>query len=866
MLQYLRAKEQYPDALLFFRLGDFYEMFYDDALKAAEYLGISQTFRGKGPEGEPIPMAGVPHHAAAGYITRLLKQGRKVAVCEQMADPKTVKGVVPREVVRVVTPGLCLEDDALDARSDNYLVVLHGGENNTVGLAAFELSTGELRATQLPDSAAALAEVVRLDPAELLLGDGVDVLGDELRAAFPNVATHALEDTTVDEGAIFEAILGDDQRLMAQLENAARRAAALGLDYAQKTQPGKAISVQRVGVYDPQAYLVLDEAAVRNLELVRTLSGEKSGSLLHHLDRTRTAMGGRMLRRRLLAPLTHVPSIHRRHDAVQAFVEDADGRGALRETLAGVGDLERLATKASLGLATPRDLGVVRDSLLAATRIAEQLGNASPALAALVPGDLCEQCSTKLTAELVDEPPVNHRDGGIVREGVDPDLDELRKLSSHSKDVILDLERRERERTGISSLKIKFTRVFGYYIEVTRSNLGLVPEDYIRKQTVANGERFVTEELAELQERILSADEGSKALEQKHFEGLRQAVAAEASRLRGLGAAIAAVDVGAALAEVAHRHDYVRPEVNATHDFRLVEARHPIVEGLVPSGAFVPNDVWLSGEAEPEKRGEATQLMVITGPNMSGKSTVMRQAALAAIMAQLGSFVPAREAVIGVVDRVYTRVGARDDLGEGLSTFMVEMKETAAILRGASRRSLVILDEIGRGTSTYDGLAIAWAVAEHLHDAIGCRAMFATHYHELTELAQTKPGAANYNVAAQEDGDDVVFLHKLVPGATGRSYGIAVARLAGVPGIVLARAKAILGDLEDGAALPGGGHARVRPLDESGSPQLELFVTLPANEVIKDSEVEKTLAALDVDRMTPVEALMTLSRLKGLLP
>ncbi|MCB9614330.1 MAG: DNA mismatch repair protein MutS [Sandaracinus sp.] len=863
MQQYLGAKEQYPDALLFFRLGDFYEMFYDDAVRCAELLDLALTSRGTGPDGEPIPMAGLPHHAAAGYVARLLRLGQKVAICEQMADPKSVKGVVPREVVRVVTPGLTVDDDALDARADNYLVALVRGET-TLGLAAFELSTGQLRAASLLDAAAAIGELARLEPRELLLPEGDDLGLTEGLAAL-GVAVRRAE-APKDDAALAEVLPAEElKRSREELPLEARRAAAAALLYAQAMQPSAKVAVQQIGLYDPRQHLVLDEAAVRNLELVRTLSGERRGSLLHFVDLTRTSMGARLLRRRLLAPLMDVASIRRRHDAVEAFVLDEPLRRSLRELLQGTADLERLTTKATLGVASPRDLGAIRGALEKAVEVDELLRahaatSTDDALARLLPNDLVPEVRDELRAMLVDEPPTNARDGGILREGLDADLDELRTLSSRSKDVVLELEQRERKRTGIASLKVKFTRVFGYYIEITRSNLDAVPSDYIRKQTIANGERFVTEELAELQEKILSADERSKALEQRLFDDLRARVASESFRLRSLAASLAELDVHAALAELAHRHGYVRPDVDESLALELKEARHPIVEQL-GSGSFVPNDVLLDSE------GEATpRLMVITGPNMAGKSTVMRQVALAAILAQAGSFVPATEARLGVVDRVFTRVGARDDLAEGQSTFMVEMREAASILRGATRRSLVVLDEVGRGTSTYDGLAIAWAIAEHLHDAIGCRGMFATHYHELQELAVTRPGVVNFNVAAQEYGEDVVFLRKLVPGGSSRSYGVAVARLAGVPPIVLARAKAILGDLERGAALPSGEHARMRPVDPKGRVQLELFgsVSAPA-EPAPESEVEKTLRELDVERMTPVEALVALARLRAML-
>ena len=867
MQQFLRAKEQYPEAILFFRLGDFYELFYDDAVRASQLLDIALTTRGKGPDGENIPMAGVPHHAATGYLTRLLEQGQQVAICEQMADPKTVKGVVPREVVRVVTPGLCLEEAALDARVANYLVALTS-EGSGVGLAAYELSTGELRACALDGEAAALAEVSRLETRELV-HDGT--LAETLLVALSSVGVRTARSIAAPEDA--RAVLvtslsgGDDENLGAQayeraaeaLAPVALKAAALALAYAQRSQPGQTLRVQRLAAHDPRAYLHLDEVAIRNLELVRTLAGEKKGSLLHLLDATRTPMGGRLLRRRLLAPLTDLAAIRRRHDAVEAFVTDGSVRAQVRDSLRSVGDVERLATRAALGVATPRDLGVIRDSLDAADALARWLCERAEAstddtLAALAPADRVLDLRDVLETGLVDAPPTTIREGGVVREGVDADLDELRDLSSRGKDRILAVEKREREATGITSLKVKYNKVFGYFIEVTRSNLAAVPDHYVRKQTIANGERYVTEELAELQDKILNADERSRRLEQSIFEDLRVRTAAEAHRLRALAEAVAAIDVAAGLAETAQQLDYVRPQVEDSRELELVESRHPIVEQLAAKGSFVPNDVRLSADG--------TRLVILTGPNMAGKSTVMRQVALGVILAQAGSFVPAASARIGIVDRIYTRVGASDALAEGRSTFMVEMREAASILRGATDRSLVILDEIGRGTSTYDGLAIAWAIAEHLHDVARCRAVFATHYHELCELAATREGVTNFNVAAKEYGDEVIFLHKLVPGGSSRSYGVAVARLAGVPPLVLARAKALLEDLESGDALPSGAPSRMRPVDAEGRAQLELFAA--AAPPPEPSATLQTLRNLEVERLTPLEALNALAQLKAL--
>ena len=861
MQQFFRAKDQYPDAILFFRLGDFYEMFFEDAVVASQLLDITLTSRSKTSEGEKIPMAGVPHHAAAGYVARLLELGQKVAICEQMEDPSKVKGVVPREVVRVVTPGLCLEPDALDARTHNYLVTVIERDGG-IGLAALELSTAELRACTVEDGASLLAELARLDPREVLIDAGEE-LREAARKTLPRAAFRAPDGPLDSDGAssVLRDLLGAHEAARAASEIAAAglAAAAEALRYARDSQPGAHVGVSRLGVYDPSSSLVLDEAAVRNLELVRTLDGERSGTLLALVDATRTPMGARLLRRRLLAPLTDVAAIRRRHDAVEALALDASLRDRLRESLAAVGDLERLATRVSLGMATPRDLGGVRDGLRAVAEacrtLAQREASTDDVLSRSMPDDACEDVAEMLATALVDEPPAVSTAGGIFREQIDAALDELRQLSASSKDVILELERRERVRTGIGSLKIRYTKVFGYYIEITKSNLESVPDDYRRKQTVANGERFVTPELDELQAKILNADERSRALEAEMFRELGERVREHVPRLRALAARVADLDVHAAFADAAHRYGYVRPEVDDTLSLDMRDVRHPVVERLSAAGEFVPNDVALDADG--------ARLMILTGPNMAGKSTAMRQVALAVILAQAGAFVPASAARIGVVDRIYTRVGASDNLGRGQSTFMVEMRETASILRGATKRSLVVLDEIGRGTSTYDGLAIAWAVAEHLHDAIGCRGLFATHYHELCELGATRPGVVNFNVAAKEYRGEVVFLHKLVPGGANKSYGVAVARLAGVPEIVLARARALLHDLERGAALPSGAPARMRPQDREGRPQLDLFAA-PAPP--PPSAVEETLRELDIDHLTPVDALVALARLKKMLP
>ena len=654
MQQFLRAKGKHPDAIVFFRLGDFYEMFYEDAIHAAQVLDIALTSRGTGPDGNKIPMAGVPHHAAAGYLANLLRHGEKVAICEQMAEPSSVKGVVPREVVRVVTPGLCLEPDALDARSENLLV----GVTRDGGVAALEVSTGTLRACAIELGPQLVAELVRLDPAEVLVEGGDPELDALCAQTLPHAAVRS--DVAAPSEELLRARLDDADAEGLVAEPAAAKAASLALEYAHAHQAQ--LQIHRASLYSPGERLMLDDAAVRNLELVRTLDGERQGSLLDLLDDTRTPMGARMLRHQLLEPLTDVDRIRRRHDALEIFVSDPRFRDAARDELAAIGDLERLAVRAAVGLATPRDLGIVRDGLRAAAKLdallAERPEHAlDDVLATLRPDDLCRDVLDLLDSALVASPPSIERQGGIFREGHLEELDELRALSTKSKDVVLSLERRERERTGIGSLKVKFTKVFGYYIEITKSKLDAVPTDYVRKQTIASGERFITAELAELQDRILHADERARALEGQAFEALRTAAGQHAPRVHRLARTLATVDVSATLAELAHQRGYIRPEVDSSRALSLVESRHPTVECFAAKGRFVPNDI----DLDPE----GTRFMLLTGPNMSGKSTAMRQAALAVIMAQAGGFVPAKRARIGIVDRIYTRVGASDHLARG---------------------------------------------------------------------------------------------------------------------------------------------------------------------------------------------------------
>ncbi|MBI2393568.1 MAG: DNA mismatch repair protein MutS [Deltaproteobacteria bacterium] len=875
MRQWFAAKERYPDALIFFRMGDFYELFLDDAVRASRLLGLTLTSRNKG-EPDEIPMAGAPHHNAHTYVARALSHGLSVAICEQMADPAKCKGIVPREVVRVITPGLVVDDHSLDARINHWLVAVERmDDGGAVGLAALDHSTGELLGCALSDTTSALAEIARLEPREVLLGPRAHDLVEAVTAVAPRTAIRR-EGAAVDDTDALRVLgdhLGPAEAANATREASAitRRAVARALGYAQSMTPGVRVKVSRLLAYDPVDTLQLDESTATHLELTRGADGDAATTLLTQLDATRTPAGARLLRRWILAPLAEVAAIRRRHDAVELFLLDAPLREAFRARLAEVGDLERLATRAALGQASPRDLGALRDGIGALPAIASILGSSRDPSAREILGldrplDLLDDVHAQLSRALQPSPPANARDGGVFRDGFDAVLDELAELRRSGDSVLLKLEARLREESGIPNVKLRFNKVFGWYLEVSRGNVEKVPASWRRKQTVANAERYSTDELDALQDKLLSAEDRHREREIELFDQLRAAVAAHGERLRDVAARLARWDVLAALADVAHRHDYVRPDVDDSLSMVLEESRHPVVERLAPTGGvgrFVPNDVVVSADAGGER------LLVITGPNMAGKSTLMRQVALACIMAQAGSFVAARGARIGVVDRVMTRVGASDSLARGASTFMVEMREAANILRRASRRSLIVLDEIGRGTSTYDGLSIAWAVAEHIHDVIGARTLFATHYHELCELAATCPGLANYSVAAKEIGDDVVFLHRLVKGGASRSYGIAVARLAGVPEPVLARARAILATLERGATLPGGKQASMRGRARDGSVQLDIFSSgagagAPA-EPARPHPVIETLRQVDLDRLAPIEAWQLVLKLKGLV-
>ncbi|MDP1572302.1 MAG: DNA mismatch repair protein MutS [Vicinamibacterales bacterium] len=862
MRQYLDAKRAHPSALVFFRMGDFYEMFYEDALVAARALDLTLTSRSKDPTGASIPMCGVPFHAADGYIGRLVSKGYRVAVCEQVEDPKKAKGVVKREVVRVVSPGTLTDAAYLDAREPAFLMAvsgLDGGDDAVVGAAVLDLSTGEFSVGEYRGRAGlqALADdVAVIRPREIVAPAGVDV-----RAAIPGVAQAeipltALEGWQFDYASARQTLL--DQLRVHGLEGfgldghePAVAACGALIRYLRDTQKADLLHVRTLRVRTSADALLVDPTTLKHLEVVESVSGGRAGSLLHEIDRTSTAMGGRLLRAWLLRPLVSLEAIRERLDAVEEFAFRTTERGKLRDTLRTVQDLERLASRVALSTAGPRDLVALKQSLAAAPRVKMLLAECEAPLVRSLLASLDELADVRgwIEQAVVDEPPALARDGGSLRDGVDAELDDLRHISRSGKQLIAEMEEAERARTGIASLKVRFNRVFGYYIEISKANLHLVPDDYLRKQTIAGGERFITPALKDYEEKVLGADERILERELTLFEALRQRVAAESSRVLDTARAIASLDVLAGLAETAAVANFTKPHVHEGDELVASDVRHPVVERLA-GGAFVPNDVSLDGTAR--------QLVILTGPNMGGKSTYLRQVALLSLLAQSGSFVPAREAKLSLVDRIYARVGASDNIARGQSTFMVEMQETAHILNGATSRSLVVLDEIGRGTATFDGLSIAWAVAEHLATSAVARpkTLFATHYHELTDLADGVEGVVNHHVAAREWQDDIIFLHKILPGRSDRSYGIQVARLAGLPPSVIARARAILGALETDELSRGGRPALSGAPAAAPQQQLGLFQT------VVDDRFRDRLRALDIDQTTPLEALRLLAELR----
>jgi DNA mismatch repair protein MutS len=859
MKQWADIKARHPGALLWFRVGDFYEMFHDDARAGARILDIALTSRGDG-----IPLAGVPVRAAGDYLRLALAAGQRVAICEQVEDPKLAKGIVRREVVQTITPGAMLEDGWIPGARNNWIVALTGHRgggaeeqtaNGAIGLAAIDLSTGEFVLEVLEPGGVPEA-LSRLAPAELV------VPGSESASTAPSpLCPSAL--LTPRDAWHFDPALGADDLArrfgLASLDGLgltrddlpAVGAAAALIRYLDEIQPGGLGHLARPHAHRSGGHLWLDEMTRRNLELVDPMrAGARGSTLIECVDATLTPMGSRLLRQWLLSPLRDPAEIDARLDAVDVCVRDGRGRARLREALDGIRDLERLAGRAAAGRATPRELAALRDSFARLPDVLEALSGLADRARSLALSaaeralDPLRDLTAGLMAGLADRPPAALGDGGVIRTGYDSELDDLRNLRDGGKQYIAALQQRERERTGIPSLKIGFNKVFGYYLEITHAHVARVPGDYERRQTLAGAERYVTPELKEYEARVLGAEERIAAREERLYHALRAGIAREISRVQSTAAALARFDVWCGLAEIAAAHRYVRPTVGQGFDLVLRRSRHPVIERLVGRERFIPNDVRFSA---------SERVLLVTGPNMAGKSTILRQIGLVVVLAQMGSFVPAEAAQIGVVDRLFTRVGASDDLARGQSTFMVEMSETSAILHDATARSLVLLDEIGRGTSTYDGVAIAWAVTEHLHDTVGCKTMFATHYHELMQLPERLQHARNLNVAVRETDDTVVFLHRLEPGGTDRSYGVHVAQLAGLPRVVVRRAREVLGTLEgDHRVVPGA----PPPIGDPGQFALFAPAETPPHPLVEE------IRGLDLDGMTPREALLRLAELQ----
>jgi DNA mismatch repair protein MutS len=863
MLQYLEIKSDYPDAILFFRLGDFYEMFLEDAVEASRILDITLTSRNKG-SAEEIPLCGVPYHSCQPYIAKLVQAGRKVAICEQVEDPRLAKGIVRREVVRVVTPGLVVDTETLDPRRNNYLLALGSAGNDRWGLAFVDITTGEFRTTQLESIEALAGELLSRNPTEVLLPEGEegDLLADRLEEVLrPLVVNRAPDWVFADDRA--SRLLGEFfpgsslEAFGCQAMPAAISAAGAVLHYLQETQKGTLSHLQPLRTYQAHDYMVLDDFTRRNLELTGTLhDGGRKGSLLGVMDRTVTAMGARKLRHWITHPLIDLEAIRRRHAAVEELVGESLLRDDLRAAIDGISDLERLNGRIALATANAKDLIALRNSLQKLPQVLGLLeGTADPLLAGLHDQiDPLPELVTLIESAIVDDPPFVLREGGLIREGFHSELDELRRVSREGKGWIARLEQEEKARSGIPSLKVRFNRVFGYYIEVTRSYLDRVPADYERKQTLANAERFITPALKEYEEKVLTAEERVVVIEYDLFQEVRAQVASQGPRIQATADRLAVLDILLGFAELAHERNYCRPVMDDTTDLQIEEGRHPVIETMNLGERFVPNDTLMDTTDN--------QILMITGPNMAGKSTFMRQVALICLMAQVGSLVPARSARIGCVDRIFTRVGASDNLARGQSTFMVEMTETAKILNHATSRSLIVLDEIGRGTSTFDGISIAWSVAEYLHDhpSVAARTLFATHYHELTELGLTRQRVKNYNVAVKEWDEQIIFLRRIVKGGASHSYGIQVARLAGLPVQVIERAKEVLRNLETGE-FEAGAPRLARSLagtPQTPPPQLGLFDRV-------EDPLRGRLSAIDVSVLTPLESLNLLDELKKLV-
>jgi DNA mismatch repair protein MutS len=850
--QYLQIKSQHPDALLFFRLGDFYEMFFEDAQVASKELDIALTSRDKGQK-DSVPLCGVPHFAAETYISKLLQKGYKVALCDQVEDPRLAKGIVKREVVRVFTPGLATDAIHLGTGENHYLMGFYV-EGEVFGLAFLDVSTGELKACQISGYEPFLNEALRNEPKEILILNQFQehpwFAG--FKKNFEKGLLTTVEDPKVDSLSSYGQV---EQKAIALKAPLAAQAVAMVLRYAEENQKKPISHIRPLSLYQVQDFMAIDEVTKRNLEITQSIfeKGQK-GSLFWVLDETMTAMGSRKLKQWLNYPLMDIGEIERRLEGVSDLKEKKIERKRLREFLKGIQDIERLTARIYLGHANARDLVGLKNSL---KDLPALKGTLQAFVSPIVEGVSAEiedfnDLFKLLDRSIVESPPLMVKEGGIIKSGYDEELDGLREIGKEGKGWILRLEAEERRRTGISSLKVRYNQVFGYYIEVTKSNLHLVPGHYTRKQTLVNAERFITPELKEFEAKVLGAEEAICQLEYRLFEDIRKRVSDATPRLQKTAAAISVIDILASLAEVADRYDYIRPVVDDRDEIIIQDGRHPVLERMGLSERFVPNDTQMDNQEH--------QIIIITGPNMAGKSTYLRQVALIVLMAQIGCFVPAAEARVGVVDRIFTRIGALDNIMKGQSTFMVEMMETARILNQATSRSLVVLDEIGRGTSTFDGLSIAWAVAEYLHDHSSFRpkTLFATHYHELTELVITKERVKNYNMAVKEWGGEIIFLRKIVEGGTNRSYGIQVARLAGLPLQVIDRAKEILSNLEKGE------------LDTMGMPKIatnKKGISMPKTPAqlplfVQHDPLRSQLKELRVDRLTPLEAINILDELK----
>ncbi len=862
MKQYTEIKKKYPDCILFYRMGDFYEMFFEDALTAAPILEITLTSRNKSKE-DAVPLCGFPYHAASGYITKLVEKGFKVAICEQVEDPKNAKGIVKRDVIRVITPGLVLDEENLKAGENNYLACIAAGRD-ALGLAFLDLSTGEFQIGEFAGRDALIEALSGLAFRELLISRIFPdpVLMKMLEAQVPAGCLNVIDETCFEPDAI-DAVLereldaGVLERSKINERAASKAAAGVVLRYVNSTQMVRASHISEIKWYSPRHHLLIDESARRNLEIFFTLQdNSRAGSLFSLINETLTPMGTRRLRWWMGYPLVVPEKIRSRLAAVAEMKDNHMVRSDLRKILSTIYDLERLTGRVALRAATPRDLQALKSSLAALPRLRSLLADfTAPALTAIRKEmtDLSAVVDL-LSRAIVADPPPRVQDGGFIAPGFDEELDRLRSISRDGKRWIAQLEAKERQATGINSLRVGFNNVFGYYIEVTKANAGLVPDSYVRKQTLVNAERYINQELKEFEQTVLHAEEKIRERENEIFDRLRDDLMPYIADFQHNAFRVAELDVFCALAEVAEKRSYVCPEIDEEDVISIKDGRHPVVEAALKKEGFVPNDTLLDLQGD--------RLLMITGPNMAGKSTYIRQVALIVLLAQMGSFVPAARARIGVVDKIFTRIGASDNLMKGQSTFMVEMTETARILTNATSRSLVILDEVGRGTSTFDGLSIAWAVAEYIHDFAGkgMRALFATHYHQLTDLAASKEGVKNYNIAVKEWGEKIIFLRKIMEGGTSRSYGIEVARIAGVPPDVIARAKEILRNLEKGEfdeiGMPR--IARGRNAEKPGNPQLNLFTE--SEDVILDE-----LRGLDISSMTPLAALNKLSELKSKL-